>query len=392
MPKIGIMTMYYKNRNYGGLLQAYALTKAIDELNYSAEQIRWMHINKTTTLAFKRKLTFKKLLKKIIKFPERQIRKSIQKKIKNNVILRNERFTEFEKIVPHSEKSYSPDNIHECNGLYNGFIAGSDQIWNMSWYNKEYFLSFVNEGKYKCSYAASMPDVNVTDEDKKLICNYLKSFKDISTREKETAKMLTDLMDVEVKTVLDPTLLLTSDTWDEICAQRMIKNKYIFCYFLGDAKKDKKIAKAFSKKSGLQLVTIPHLNRVNMSDLNFADIDLYDVGPREFISLIKHAEYVITDSFHAAVFSNIYKIKYFVFPRLDSCNMDSRIIDLLALFDETERFCDNEDKRNINYLLKLKDNEPKKDTEDFCEIKEYSLCYLQSCLRKIDMGECSNEN
>lgn len=386
MNKIGIISMYHKNKNYGGLLQAYALPKAISKLNYDCEQIRWPHMHKVLPDA-KRKLTVKILLSKIVKFPQRQIKRKIQKNIRNNVSLRNKKFEEFENSIPHSEKCYLRNNIRECNSLYKGFITGSDQVWNMSWYNQEYFLDFAEDSKCKCSYAASMPDVNLTDAEKDVVYNHLKSFNAISTREKETAVMLSELLDREVQTVLDPTLLLTTDTWDEICAERMIKDKYIFCYFLGNAKEDKKIAKRFSKKTGLKLVTLPHLNQVNMSDLNFADINLYNIGPREFISLIKHAEYVITDSFHAAVFSNLYKVKYFVFPRIDACKMDSRIVDLLSLFDETERFCDCAEKRNVQYLLMLKDNKLKENTSDFNVMRDYSLSYLQTCLEKIDVGE-----
>ena len=106
------------------------------------------------------------------------------------------------------------------------------------------------------------------------------------------------------KHVLDPTLLVDRESWHELAGKRRINGKYIFCYMLGDDRNQRKQIKEFAKKNGLKLVTLPHI--VNSSafqfktqDWHFGDVQLYDVGIPEFLSLIQHAEIVVTDSFHA---------------------------------------------------------------------------------------------
>ena len=184
--------------------------------------------------------------------------------------------------------------------------------------------------------------------------------------------------------MLDPTLLLSREEWDEVCSDRKIDRDYVFCYFLGENKKERKIAKEFAKKHNLKLVTIPHAaGGINLVDRKFGDEKIYDASPQDFISLIKNAKYVFTDSFHAVVFSNIYQKQYFVFNRNKSGQMSSRITDITELFNQTERFCAGKDKENLTYVESLVDIDYSLPNDKFEELKKKSLEFLDRNLKDI---------
>ena len=147
------------------------------------------------------------------------------------------------------------------------------------------------------------------------------------------------------KHVLDPTLLVDRESWHELAGKQRINGKYIFCYMLGDDRNQRKQIKEFAKKKGLKLVTLPHI--VNSSvfqfktqDLHFGDVQLYDVGIPEFLSLIQHAEIVVTDSFHAGVFSYVFHKEFYLLERPTSNPedvMNVRIYDLVKLYGTPDR-------------------------------------------------------
>ncbi len=378
LKNIGILTLYYNNRNYGAQLQSYALVSCINKMGYNCEQI--CLANKLILKSKKRHFKIKHIhiyIKNV--FRSFAIKNRWHKK---NIEKRNAVLCKFQNNTPHSKKVYTSDNIKECLNNYDAFITGSDQVWNMKWYRKEYFLDFVPDNIPKFSYSASMPDVNVNDEQKESIKKYLKSFDKISVREQVTADFLAKLTGRDVECVLDPTLLLEKEQWNEVCAERLIDKEYVFCYFLGNDKEIRKLAKKFAKKSNCTLVSLPHLVSFCPQDIFFADVNLYDVSPKEFISLIKHAKYVFTDSFHATVFSNLYKTEYFVFNRTDEGEMSSRMLTLLTMTKNEFRFCDG-NKKNIKYLYEIKDHRVEYMTDEFKKKKNDSIKFLEDILINI---------
>ena len=81
-------------------------------------------------------------------------------------------------------------------------------------------------------------------------------------------------------------------------SSRVVKDKYIFCYLLGSNPQHREWAEELKKHTGYKIVTIPFLDEFVESDITFGDCQLFDVGPAEFMNLIRYAEYVCTDSFH----------------------------------------------------------------------------------------------
>ena len=118
----------------------------------------------------------------------------------------------------------------------------------------------------------------------------------------------------------------------------LIPHKISICYFLSTNRAVKKYISEFAKKKRMKIVILPHVGGINISDCFFGDMRLYDISPSQFVSLIKYADYVLTDSFHASVFSCIYKKKFVVFSRRGGERMNSRLHSLLKLYSSNDRF------------------------------------------------------
>ena len=375
MKNISILTHYYDSLNYGGNLQAYALTKSLENKGFNCEQISFIKENGVVNSSMKTKI------KRIIKIPLTLCRKYISKK-HNLSQVKKEAFRNFNKnIISHSEKIYSKENIKNCVDDYDAFITGSDQVWNMSWYNPEFFLDFVPSDKKKISYAASIGSDYLTDEQKEIFKNSLKDFDAVSVREPSSIKLIENLSPVPVVSTLDPTLLLEKEDWDKVSSERLIEEEYIFCYFLGNYKRTRKLVNEFAKKYNLKIAFIPYTAGIVLSDRKFADYRFIDASPEDFISLIKHAKYVFTDSFHAVVFSHIYGKEFFVFNRDKRALMNGRIKDITSLFACQERYCDTNEKMALSYIEGLSPLDYTRETDEFLAKKRESIEFLENNLK-----------
>ncbi len=346
--KIGILTHFHKSVNYGGVLQAYALCKYLNTQGHSAQQILYTaRVKNLDPSSHASKSIFQVVSKRI----KRKINKGKNIKIKNRM---ENLFKGFRDQVPHTASEYTKDTIVNANRDFDVVLVGSDQVWNPAWFDSSYMLDFVDKSIPKVSYSASIGVSSLTEEQKAVYKKYLVEFKKISVREQECADVLSDILDKAIGVCVDPTLLLSVNQWDEIASERIIKEKYVFLYMLGDDIKVRKIAEKFANKKGLQLIFIPDLlGEYRAIDRKFKGVAMEDATPCDFISLIKYADYIFTDSFHACVFSLLYQKEFFAFERSGAQNTSSRICNLLEAFVCTERFCVTDEKRNIEYLLKI---------------------------------------
>ena len=365
MEKIGVLTQYYNSANYGGLLQAYALVKVLNNYGMEAEQISYNannYIAIDTTNSNKTKLRA---------FLSRFAQKILRLWISNGVRRRYKKVAKFRSSIPHSKNVFFKNNIKESNQCYDYFVVGSDQVWNPKDYDPIFFLSFVNQNKKKIAYAASIGQSQLTDNQCKIYKEHLISFDAISLRENNIS-LIQSLVNIPVKWTLDPTLLLDKEDWDKVAAEQIFDQDYIFCYFLGKDRELRKIAKEFAKRKKMCLVSMPHLTGAyQRCDSFFGDKKVIDASPEEFISLIKHAKYVLTDSFHASVFSIIYKKEFFIFERKEFKGMSSRIYSLLELFDGLSHFCDDIERRNVDYLLNT-------DSLDYSNVEKLNVMQIES--------------
>ncbi len=352
--KVGIITHFYESVNYGGVLQAYALTKKLNTNGVDAEQICYplctKHLKKNKKTIKRALIYFCTKSRKIIRTVFGRKKTPARKKILGKRELCFE--TWGKEYVPQSSVVYGEKTINHANEIYDCFIVGSDQVWNYEWYSKNLFLDFAKKNKKKIAYAASIGHETLDDYQKKVFKKHLKTFSVVSVRENSSVEMLKDISPVPVEHVCDPVFLLGKNEWEKVTSERLVDEKYVFCYFLGEDAQIREIATEYVHGKKLKTVEIDGVV-VGESNCEFADIRLTDIDPSGFLSLVKNAEYVITDSFHATAFSAIFEKEVFVFERAKEKGMSSRISSIASVLGCEEHFCDTKEKRSVHYLKGL---------------------------------------
>ena len=387
--KVGIVTLYHNNYNFGGLLQAYALPTAVKKyLGIPAEQIDYLFLpeQETKTKKPKNKISISKIINLVGFLFFNRLEKS-------NLNKREKAFEQFMKYIPHSDRVYGYDNICESLKVYNTFICGGDQIWidckKMPWFRTEdsrvFTLRFVPDKVKKISYAPSMAVLELTEEFKKEFCIGVNRLDRVSLREKRSLPVLRKLTDKSVTVAVDPVLLLKESDWLKEINYSGKKEKYILCYLLSDSISQRKALTKLAKKLNYKIITFPHIlhNIVRKCDLFFGNIHDYTSGPREFIGLIKNAEMVITDSFHACVFSMIFKTPFAVFERGNTDekgNMNSRIYDFLEEYHLENQLVTAEELTEMKEIPKIDFTYAH---EHWKKRREESLKYLENALKTI---------
>lgn len=363
MRKIGICTMYYKNYNYGANLQVYALEQVLEHFGNQVQVVSYSDCTRFHRLL----LTLKNALRK--KDP-----------ITRNVMIRNNLIDEFKKEIPHS-RCYYPNTISLANKEFDCFVTGSDQVWNPDWINRYLSLQFVDKKKLTIAYAASTGKINLNAYEQEKLSVAMAHTKHISLREKESIPVLQSMTDKKIEYVLDPTLLLSKKQWDGICSKRIEEGQYLFCYFLSGNKKMRIEAKSFAQEKGLKIITLPYLNGTyRQEDDGFGDVMLYNVSPKDFLSLIKYASFVLTDSFHAAVFSHIYERKFAVTGNGKS-EMGCRMQSVTELFGTQERYFPDYEMLSSEKLCRLFDQQMSLNNEKYQKMRQYSFDFLNKVLK-----------
>lgn len=362
--KVGILTFYYNNDNFGGQLQARALTRAINNCErIEAEQIQYDSLHSWQKLPYKKRFIksmqqafsggigngFSFLLSRVKAQKELNNNAQLKDELKEKLECRKKAFSNFCNETPHSKEIFDNDSISQSLKQYDCFICGGDQIWNdwSDWfvYNvlDTYCLQFVPQTVQKFAFAPSVPLQKVRPIFIKKLTHALKQLDAVSVRERSSVPILENNIGEKVEVVVDPVLLLSKEQWDKEMRPTSIKDRYVFCYLLGEGYENREAVKAFALRMNCQLVTVPHIINVNEQDRNFGDIQDYTSGPAEFLSLIKNAEVVITDSFHATVFSMIYHKPFYVLERTTQVSggtMGSRLTDFLAEYGLNEQKVD----------------------------------------------------
>lgn len=180
MKKTGILTLYYNNMNYGGLLQAFALPFVIQKhIGIPAEQIRYSQQNTDTDLCTSKSKKSLSIYQLGINF--------FSALTSNKRSIRKESFLEFMNDIPHSRNIYSHETIQQCNSNYEIFICGGDQIWNGEMVGEHldvYTLQFVNQGLKKIAYSPSVAISHMSKQVEDCLGKGLLGIDRISVREK----------------------------------------------------------------------------------------------------------------------------------------------------------------------------------------------------------------
>ena len=337
--RVGIVSCYFKN-NYGSMLQAYATKKILDNNNILNETIN-IDDNKDFSKG-KREYYISQIfnfnfIKSKLGMIKMKLDTKINKELGKNVLIRNKKYKEFRKEFNLSRSSNTYSELTELvKERYSDIVLGSDQLWLPVNVVADYYtLNWVPNEINKISYSTSFGVSNIPAKYHELYKKYLKRINHLSVREDTGKNLIKEIANLDAKLVCDPTILLTKEEWDEVATRdRIIKDDYILCYFLGKNIEHRKFAERLREKTGYKIVSLNHADEyVKYSD-TFCDIAPYNVGPREWINLVKNAEYICTDSFHGTVFSLLYNKTFFNFRRYSSkskSSTNSRLDSLLKI-------------------------------------------------------------
>lgn len=309
--KVGIITIT-SGTNYGNRLQIYAVQKILKKLGHDSELIEnntWRH-GKVYHL--------KRYLKILLNYHH-----------EGNEYKREKSFYEFDsKYIKVGVEAFDENYKNSKLGnMYDAFLCGSDQIWNPKYpfLNGGCFGDFPN-AKKRIAYAVSFGEPCIPDRQKKEYKNWLTGMNAISVREKAGRGIVEELIDSTPEVLIDPTMMLNSDEWMEIAERpkSVPQREYAFLYFLGEISPEVlEFVEKIKKEKGLHIQNMfPQKIERN-----------YQLNPSHFIYLLSNAELVITDSFHASVFSILFGRRLRVFDRVSGkMNMGSRLDTLTDTF------------------------------------------------------------
>lgn len=370
MKKIAIITeLNRETTNYGNRLQAFALNKFLNShyTNVLAE-----------TVLFNEEFKFTKISMDII---INKIKLVFKQKEKKDTFLLNRKincnsFTDDTTIT--TSKVLTIKEIENDN--YDIFIAGSDVVWSQLDYkiSKMRFLNINTNGK-KYSYAASFGKDWIPKNNIRYVRKNLQDFDGITVREKSSVDMLKKI-GIFSRHVCDPTLLLEKDEYIILAKKpkEYDQSKFIFVYLLGKDKEMRESIKLIAKKNNLKIISIPYANgEYDDVDKDFADINIMDCSPYEWIWLVKNCEYMITDSFHGLIFSTIFEKKFFVTSRCSKMNINNRMVDYLSTIGEQNKFVDLS-----NLDLNMYKWDYKEINSKIIEFKNKSIEYLNEILKE----------
>ena len=368
MKKVGIITFHFAD-NFGAVLQAYALTKKIENYGINVEIINF---------------TPQKLRSPYALFPN--IRAMLSNKGISHTIrtvlgriynikyyvskIRN--FNNFRKMHLYiSQQNYkTADELKDVENRYDYCITGSDQVWNpkfFSGFRGSYFLDFAGEKTKKISYAASISEKVETTYYKQYF-EYLQDFNNISVREESAKDFLESIINKKIEVTLDPTLLLNKDEWNEIATCKKSCNQYILVYNLVNDPIVVKLANKISRETSYRIVSYSKKSQFINWDSSFSSCN-----PTEFLSLFANAELIITNSFHGTAFALIYNKLFFTIPHPVR---GSRMIDLLLKLGLDNQLIRNEqDVENLN-----KDIDYNEVNSKLLYMKKQSINFLEQVL------------
>jgi len=277
---------YHRSDNFGSVLQCYALGEKLRQMGYDQYVIDYRRKEVAEKYQVLRKPTNRYLL---LTDCYHLLHYGALKK-------RRERFESFRQNYLRLSRAYCEKNdLMKSPPKADAYIVGSDQVWNtdISDFDESYLLAFVKQG-CKIAYAAS--GVAALPEEKKAyLKNAITTFDAVSLRENMAAAALE-----KDKVVIDPVLLLTKRDWEKVCIDTGRQKKYMLCYFAGGVSAD---FEAFTKKKAKELGLERVVLMPEWRNIFRAGSYAYDAGPREFVSLIRDAALVCTNSFHGTAFS-----------------------------------------------------------------------------------------
>ena len=352
--KIGILT-FHRAWNYGAVLQCYALQELLKE---SGNKVAVINYKQPWTESICKIFDYKKL-KNAFFHPRffcnylfQAGDRSCQKKIYNDFVTRHLNTTQ----------ECDANSIPSDFDLY---IIGSDQLWGLNCLggklDRVYMGDFTHRSDARVvGYAISSNKDSLDTIGADNLIKYASNFNALSFREKSLGDYFEKLTSIKVHIDLDPTLLSGSQMWDSIVDEKYSKQKYLVVYQVRRNNELLQKAKRIAKENGWKVV--------DMSSMRYS--------VESFVSLIKYSQCVITSSFHATVFSLIFRKRFYAVKLNDG--LDARYVDLLNSIEAGGAIVDISFKPSVPPLLDY-DNI----FQSLERIRRPSIDYLKDWTEKI---------
>ena len=337
--KTTIITIYDPKPNYGNRLQNYAVQFVLQKLGFQVETLAFEKVG----IDVKTKIKYR--IQKLFNFrlPGNRIYWECYLPKQIAFCGFNEEYIVTKRV----------SGLNEVKQLKSDFfVLGSDQVWNPNWYNscsykKDMFLLTFASTEQKVCFSPSFGVAELPTEWKDWFKENLSTISNISVREEAGAKIIYKLTGKKVPVLIDPTLMLNKEEWKRIekkpSTRVDLTAPYILTYFLGDipTQAEQDIERICEEKK----LKVHHL-------MNYDDPAVYTSGPSEFIYLIDHASLILTDSFHACVFSFLFKKPFMAYARdkVDG-NMLSRLETLFSKFDLGRKFVKDGNPHNMDEIF-----------------------------------------
>ena len=325
-PYVAIIT-WCKNYNYGEVLQAYAMQKLF------ADKYRPLILSYQPGEETQRSFRIKKtLIYRGVRAIYRSVRPTSEIMDVRVKLFNTFRRTRFKKLYLCNSKEEVARRIKQFKCV--ALICGSDVVWDGTSVNGVFYLDFPEFPIPRMAYAPSFGSTIKMEASDTLCEERIRWWRNIdflSTREKVSSKVVAELTGRDVTTVLDPTLMLTVANWDRVGCKPLIAEPYIFCYFLGEIGGLQEQMKLIQRQQGVSRII--YIKMPQNMDEHYGE-ELLDVGPAEFVSLVKNAKIVCTDSYHGTLFSINYQKPFYSFVRKtggDSSKSDNRLENILEM-------------------------------------------------------------
>lgn len=345
--KIAILTQPL-GKNYGGIIQAYALQQVLIELGHEPTTVnRFSKI----PLYIKALMPAKPLIYKVL---GRKYYKNLSKEQEAYVYGDMKSF--ISNYMSFSKPILNTKDLKRYfkKGKFDIAVVGSDQVWRPKYspdiYN--YFGDFLGNKKQIISYAASFGVDNweftkkQTDTCKKLV----KKFKAVSVRESSAIDLCHQYLGADAELVLDPALLLRKDDYQKVISscKGIKKNSGILTYILDRNETKTEIVSYVKHK--LKKETFSAQPKRLLDDTSSKNIEDYKYPPVEqWLSSFKDADFIVTDSFHGTAFSVIFNKPFIAIGNAERGL--SRFKSILGLLGLEERLILDTDTDKIDTLI-----------------------------------------
>lgn len=331
--KVGILT-FHRALNYGAFLQAYATKSFLGSHSFDVEMVDyWPKAH--ADYVNRRKLTAPGILGKIKQIIWYALCTPLYIRRKKKMAkLRHKYFG-----IASKPRYHTGEQLQKAD--YDVVVYGSDQIWwNHAVYSSEiafdqtYWGYYLPEKTKRVAYAPSMGIIDIREQDEEFIRESLANFSSLSTRETTLREELLPYTDKPITTVLDPVFLPTKEFWIQHVKARKIQEPYLLYYSLIPTSESYAHAVRLAKEKGLRFVEIA----ARVRDFRTSPNLIQTADAMEFLSLIYHADYVVSTSFHGTAFSIILEKQFCV---VGLGKMSGRIVSLLTQLGILERYTDD---------------------------------------------------